>query len=167
MRFSILLGLLPLALTMVDAKCFKRGTIGNKRVPENNLQEICAGLAGTYDSEMAPRRICVHEDGDSTSWYFATRRRKGKGYMAPLECTTWLGAEINGCEFGGQSKVGDWWVRLVLASILFEAVLSRVAPTLSPAYARTRKHISRVLTAPVVPVGLSFPLSSSTSRTLT
>ncbi|KAF2108186.1 hypothetical protein BDV96DRAFT_284451 [Lophiotrema nucula] len=113
MHLPTLLTLLP---TLAHAGCYKGGitTWGPDQQRARDIaSSICnaAFVSGTFAS-MQTKYHCGALDGPNKKVEFEVQW-KGHGTLTlnDADCSLRLVNEINGCEFGGESTVYDWYFR--------------------------------------------------------
>ncbi|OCK81061.1 hypothetical protein K432DRAFT_392509 [Lepidopterella palustris CBS 459.81] len=75
-------------------------------------------MQGSFEKTQH-RNARIFKAGEDVSWYFSIERQAKEGGILVLnECKTGLLREVNGCEHGGRSKLGDW----IFTTKLFRSV---------------------------------------------
>ncbi|KAH7130115.1 hypothetical protein B0J11DRAFT_244329 [Dendryphion nanum] len=118
MSISTLITLLSIGVTTVSAGCYSRGdTWPDKGTARWHAERACRGFdghGGAFSGTFAPfetKRACVGLTSTIKVNFDVQNKDSGTRELSDDECVLRLHNEINACEHGGESQIGDWWYR--------------------------------------------------------
>ncbi|KAF9691329.1 hypothetical protein EKO04_010928 [Ascochyta lentis] len=115
MKLSTPLVLLA-SVTGAMAGCYSGGQTWisecNKNAFRGAVRDLCKGtLSGYFNAPGTTKTACANSpcNGIRANFAVAWKGRSGGYSLAESDCVLRLNNEINGCDYGGESTVSDWF----------------------------------------------------------
>jgi hypothetical protein len=115
MQLTTVLTVLITTLTPFSAAtCYKSGTKwgDNRPSASDAAGRFCdSTIAGNFGARQV-KQVCVNNDGKTGKFLLAVRNDANtNAFVSDEECTFRLTNEINACEQGGESTIGNFFYR--------------------------------------------------------
>ncbi|KAJ3522240.1 hypothetical protein NM208_g12942 [Fusarium decemcellulare] len=113
--FSSIFAFISLSLSPVSAECFGSGDVWqDKGIAREHVVRACKGFdgqqgafQGTFDGSST-KSACVQHSPTQKLLFSVSRLASGPADLNDDECVLRLQNEINGCDRGGSSVIGDF-----------------------------------------------------------